>query len=74
MKFNRICKCGRKLRDKNPHEECYKCKEENTYKNKYERLKTEFEKHKELERLVHLDLWKRLKKYEPDLTWDEEPE
>ncbi len=75
MKDKRNCiDCGRALRDRNPNEDCYRCREEKTYRKKYEKLKKELEKKEELWRITSRDYWKRLKKYEPDLTWDEEPE
>ena len=75
MKERRKCiDCGRALRYKNPNEDCYKCRQEKTSLAKYKKLKKEFERHKELCHLTQLDLWRRLKKHEPELTWDEEPE
>jgi len=74
MAEKRKCtKCGRKLRDKNKHEDCYRCREENTYKRKYERLLKELKRKEELWRITSVEYYNKLKKYEPNLTWDEEP-
>lgn len=75
MKEIRNCiDCGRSLRDKNPNEDCYRCREEKTYRKKYEKLKKELEGKEELWRILSLDYYNKLKKYEPDIIWDEEPE
>jgi len=72
MKEIRVCiDCGRALRDRNPNKDCYRCREEKTYRKEYERLKEELEKKEELWRITSADLWRRLKKHEPNLNWGE---
>ena len=69
------CKdCDRPLRHWNKSGLCSGCYSLPVWKGRYNDLKAEFERHKELCRITHLDLWNRLKKHEPDLTWDGEPE
>jgi len=75
MKEQRKCiNCERALRNNNPHDDCYRCREEKTYKRKYEKLEKELERKEELWRIMSLEYYNKLKKYEPDITWDEEPE
>jgi len=69
--------CGRKLlptRRLKKLKVCSYCYGRTIWKQRYDELKKEFEHHKVLCGKVHLDLWKKLKKHEPNLTWDEEPE
>ena len=66
--------CGRALRDKNPNKDCYRCREEKTYRNKYEKLKKELERKEELWRIMSLEYYNKLKKYEPDITWEGDKE
>ncbi len=69
------CKdCNKLLRHWNKSGYCSVCYNRSIWKTRYDELKAEFEQHMKLCRLVHLDLWNRLKKHEPELTWDEEPE
>ena len=69
----RCKKCDKPLRDFNKSGICTNCKK-NKWKDKYDVLKKEFDRHKELCRIVMLDYYKRLKKYEPNIKWEDENE
>lgn len=66
--------CGRNIREGRKLELCSLCQARNVWKERYEELKREYERHKDLCGKVHADLWNRLKKHEPELTWDEDPD
>ena len=53
---------------------CSNCHNGNRWKQKYDNLKEEFDRHLELCKILHLEMYNKLKKYEPNITWDEEPE
>ena len=76
MNEERKCvECGRKLRHGRKLDLCSYCQGRNKWKEKYEELKEEFERHKKICSAMLLGYEKKLKKYEPHLhRWDEEPE
>ena len=66
--------CNTSLRRTNRTKICYECRQRNNWKQKYEKLEKEFERHKEICERVLLSYHKKLRKSEPNITWDEEPE
>ncbi|HUS49048.1 MAG TPA: hypothetical protein VMZ91_02730 [Candidatus Paceibacterota bacterium] len=73
--MEKYCKyCKKILASWNKSGICSNCQNDNIWKVKYEELKKKFERHKQLCDKVLLDYHNKLKKYEPDLNWDGEPE
>jgi len=74
IKENKYCRhCKRLLADWNRSGVCSNCQRGDIWRLKYDELKKEFERHKQLSAKVLLDYYNKLKKYEPDLMWDDEP-
>lgn len=48
---------------------CSNCHGRDKWKDKYDNLEREFERHKELCRIHNLEMYNKLKKHEPNLTW-----
>ena len=70
----RCIDCNRKIRLTNKVGKCSYCQRRNYWKEKYESLKAEFEQHKKLCSKIMLEYYNKLKKYELNISWDEEPE
>jgi len=81
----RCKKCGKPLRDFNKSGICTNCNRiilqkkkkvrkiyDNVWKEKYEKLRKEFERYKELSDCIILGYYKELKKLKPDIKWEDE--
>jgi len=67
----RCKKCDKPLRDFNKSGVCSNCNKKDKWIDRYEQLEKEYKHHKELCRILHLEMYNKLKKYEPNISWSE---
>ena len=66
--------CNNLLSHWNKSGVCSNCQNGSKWKQKYDDVRAEFDRHLEFCKILHLEMYNKLKKYEPDITWGEEPE